>query len=61
MGRTAVVIAHRLSTVLKADQILVVKNGRIVQRGTHEQLAAQSGLYAELYQKQFCGQQRVTA
>jgi ATP-binding cassette subfamily B protein len=52
MGRTAVVIAHRLSTVLKADQILVVKNGRIVQRGTHEQLAAQSGLYTELYQKQ---------
>jgi ATP-binding cassette subfamily B protein len=61
MDRTAVVIAHRLSTVLKADLILVVKNGRIVQRGTHQQLAAQPGLYAQLYQKQFFGQDRVTA
>ncbi len=55
-GRTAIVIAHRLSTVLKADQILVVKEGRIVQRGRHGELAAQPGLYADLYQRQFAAQ-----
>ena len=55
-GRTAIVIAHRLSTVLKADQILVVKEGRIVQRGRHEDLAAVPGLYADLYQRQFAAQ-----
>ena len=55
-GRTAIVIAHRLSTVLKADQILVVKEGRIVQRGRHEDLAGVPGLYAELYQRQFAAQ-----
>ncbi|HWG51610.1 MAG TPA: ABC transporter ATP-binding protein [Candidatus Acidoferrales bacterium] len=51
-GRTSIVIAHRLSTILKADQILVVQNGTIVQRGTHSELLAQSGIYAELYQRQ---------
>jgi ATP-binding cassette subfamily B protein len=51
-GRTSIVIAHRLSTILKADEILVIQNGSIVQRGTHAQLAAQQGLYAELYQRQ---------
>ncbi|MEO8307156.1 MAG: ABC transporter ATP-binding protein [Pseudomonadota bacterium] len=56
-GRTAIVIAHRLSTVRKADQILVVQDGKIVQRGTHEQLAAASGLYATLYQQQFASQE----
>ena len=52
-GRTALVIAHRLSTVRDADQILVVDAGRIVERGTHEQLVAVNGLYAELYRTQF--------
>ena len=52
-GRTSIVIAHRLSTVRNADQILVVDDGRIVERGTHEQLLAAGGLYAELYRTQF--------
>jgi len=56
-GRTAIVIAHRLSTVLKADQILVVQEGRIVQRGTHDRLSAVPGLYAQLYQHQFLAQE----
>jgi ATP-binding cassette, subfamily B, bacterial len=55
-GRTAIVIAHRLSTVLKADQILVVQEGRIIQRGTHAQLAAVPGLYEQLYRTQFANQ-----
>ena len=52
-GRTSLVIAHRLSTVRDADLILVVNGGRIVQRGRHEELLAQGGLYAELYRTQF--------
>ncbi len=52
-GRTSVVIAHRLSTVRKADQILVVSDGRVVQRGTHEDLLASGGLYETLYRTQF--------
>ncbi|MCI0678771.1 MAG: ABC transporter ATP-binding protein/permease [Actinobacteria bacterium] len=52
-GRTSIVIAHRLSTVRKADQILVVDEGRVVERGDHEELMAARGLYAELYQTQF--------
>ncbi|GCD39614.1 ABC transporter ATP-binding protein [Streptomyces chrestomyceticus JCM 4735] len=52
-GRTSVVIAHRLSTVRAADLILVVEDGRIVQRGTHEALLAAGGRYEELYRTQF--------
>jgi ATP-binding cassette subfamily B protein len=52
-GRTSVVIAHRLSTVQNADLILTVDDGRIVERGTHTELLAAGGLYAELYRTQF--------
>ncbi|MDQ1483658.1 MAG: ATP-binding cassette, subfamily bacterial [Actinomycetota bacterium] len=55
-GRTALVIAHRLSTVRGADQILVVADGRIVERGKHHELLAQGGLYADLYNTQFAEQ-----
>ena len=48
-GRTTLVIAHRLSTIRKADQILVIENGRIVERGTHDQLIARQGRYHRLY------------
>jgi ATP-binding cassette subfamily B protein len=52
-GRTSFVIAHRLSTVLAADNILVMDKGRLVEQGTHAELVAQGGLYAELYETQF--------
>jgi ABC-type multidrug transport system fused ATPase/permease subunit len=52
-GRTALVIAHRLSTVLHADLICVVEAGRIVERGRHEELLALGGLYCDLYERQF--------
>jgi ABC-type multidrug transport system fused ATPase/permease subunit len=52
-GRTSIVIAHRLSTIRAADVILVVEDGRIVERGTHRQLLARRGRYTELYETQF--------
>jgi ABC-type multidrug transport system fused ATPase/permease subunit len=59
--RTALVIAHRLSTVRAADMILVVEDGRIIERGTHEQLLARRGRYAELYETQFGPQEGAAA
>jgi ATP-binding cassette, subfamily B, bacterial len=56
-GRTSLVIAHRLSTVREADQILVIDAGQVVERGTHEELLEAGGLYAELYLTQFAGQE----
>jgi len=55
-GRTSIVIAHRLSTVRDADQILVIDGGRVVERGRHSELLAEEGLYAELYNTQFADQ-----
>jgi ABC-type multidrug transport system fused ATPase/permease subunit len=51
--RTTVVIAHRLSTVIRADRILALDGGRIVERGTHAELLQRSGIYRTLYQRQF--------
>ena len=52
VGRTSIVIAHRLSTIIQADQILVLDAGEIVERGTHEQLVANKGLYFDLFERQ---------
>ena len=54
-GRTSFVVAHRLSTIHEADQILVMRDGRIVEQGTHDELLARQGFYAELYHAQFAG------
>ena len=60
-GRTAMVIAHRLSTIRSADLILVVEDGSIVERGTHEELLAMGGRYEELHRTQFAVQKNVAA
>ena len=52
-GRTSFIVAHRLSTIKEADVILVMNNGNIIEQGTHEQLLAKNGFYANLYQSQF--------
>jgi ATP-binding cassette subfamily B protein len=57
-GRTAIVIAHRLSTVQKVDQILVMHKGRVRERGTHQELLAKRGMYWTLYQLQYKEQER---
>jgi ATP-binding cassette subfamily B multidrug efflux pump len=54
-GRTSFVIAHRLSTIRKADKLLVINKGRIIERGTHEELLAKQGFYYNLYMSQFKG------
>ncbi|HEY3877684.1 MAG TPA: ABC transporter ATP-binding protein [Trebonia sp.] len=59
-GRTSLVIAHRLSTVREAEQILVIESGQVAETGTHEELLAAGGLYAELYITQFKGQEERT-
>ena len=52
-GRTTLVVAHRLSTIKNADEIAVISNGQIIEQGTHDELIAQNGMYAELYSLQF--------
>jgi ATP-binding cassette subfamily B protein len=59
-GRTSFVIAHRLSTIRSADQVLVVQDGRIIERGTHQTLLAQEGFYYSLYMSQFRAEEVVT-
>jgi ATP-binding cassette subfamily B protein len=52
-GRTSFIVAHRLSTIQSADVILVMKDGTIIEKGTHEELLEQGGFYANLYNSQF--------
>lgn len=59
-NRTTIVVAHRLSTVINADQILVVKDGCIVERGQHEALLSRGGVYADMWQLQQRGQEEAS-
>ena len=52
-GRTSFIVAHRLSTILGADRILVMDKGRIIEQGTHEELLAKNGFYTNLFNSQF--------
>ena len=52
-GRTTFIVAHRLSTIRSADKILVMRDGRIIEQGKHEELLAKGGLYSKLYNSQF--------
>ncbi len=52
-GRTSFIVAHRLSTIKEADVILVMRDGHIIEQGTHESLLSQNGFYAQLYNSQF--------
>ena len=52
-GRTSFIVAHRLSTIREADVILVMKDGHVIEQGKHEELLAQNGFYAKLYNSQF--------
>ncbi|MGB4825471.1 MAG: ABC transporter, partial [Leuconostoc mesenteroides] len=51
-GRTSFVIAHRLKTILGADKIVVLKDGRVIEKGSHQELVAEGGFYSELYHNQ---------
>lgn len=54
-GRTSFIVAHRLSTIRHADAILVMRDGKIIEQGTHESLMAKGGFYTKLYDSQFAG------
>ncbi|MDA0712022.1 MAG: ABC transporter ATP-binding protein, partial [bacterium] len=56
-GRTTIIIAHRISTVMGADQIIVLDAGRLVERGTHRELVAAGGTYAEMFNRQQLNQE----
>ena len=60
-GRTSLIIAHRLATILDADQILVIRHGEIVERGTHTELILKDGYYSKLFHLQFKNNRRTTA
>ena len=55
-GRTSFIVAHRLSTIVNADTILVMNQGKIIEQGNHRELLKKNGFYAKLYNSQFAGQ-----